>query len=389
MQPADLPYDPSDAGEAPLRAFPGRVALQQRVLPAYRAEFFERLAAACAGGLSMLAGRPRPAEMIASASQLRVASYQRAHNLHLARVDSPYYFLWQAGLADWLRRWDPDVLVVEANPRYLSTPGAMRWMHTRGRPVIGWGLGAPPITGGGPAAGLQRSLRRRFLARCDALVAYSRRGAAEYRAQGFPEDRVYVAPNAVSGRPTVFPPERPSRLERPARVLFVGRLQARKRLENLLQACAELPPALRPEVWIAGDGPARTDLEQLAGQVYPQTRFFGARYGTDLDQLFREADLFVLPGTGGLAVQQAIGHGLPAVVARGDGTQDDLVRPENGWQVSPDDVAALRAALQEALSDLPRLRQMGRESYRIASQEHNLDTMLAVFLKALNEVKKR
>ena len=49
----------------------------------------------------------------------------------------------------------------------------------------------------------------------------------------------------------------------------------------------------------------------------------------------------MLPGTGGLAVQQAMAHGLPVIVAQGDGTQDDLVRPENGWQIPPDDLAAL------------------------------------------------
>ena len=36
----------------------------QRVLPAYRAAFFDALAAECAGGLSVFAGQPRPEEMI-------------------------------------------------------------------------------------------------------------------------------------------------------------------------------------------------------------------------------------------------------------------------------------------------------------------------------------
>ena len=30
-------------------------------------------------------------------------------------------------------------------------------------------------------------------------------------------------------------------------------------------------------------------------------------------------------------------HGLPVIVAQGDGTQDDLVREENGWQIRLDD----------------------------------------------------
>jgi glycosyltransferase involved in cell wall biosynthesis len=79
-------------------------------------------------------------------------------------------------------------------------------------------------------------------------------------------------------------------------------------------------------------------------------------------------------------------HGLPVIVAKGDGTQDDLVRTGNGWQVPPGDFAALVATLREALSDGKRLREMGNESFRIVSQEINLQTMVEVFLQALNSI---
>ena len=77
-------------------------------------------------------------------------------------------------------------------------------------------------------------------------------------------------------------------------------------------------------------------------------------------------------------------HGLPVIVAQGDGTQDDLVRAGNGWQVPPDDFEALLAALKQALSDIPRLRRMGAESYRIVAEEINLERMVEAFVEALN-----
>jgi len=73
-------------------------------------------------------------------------------------------------------------------------------------------------------------------------------------------------------------------------------------------------------------------------------------------------------------------------VAKGDGTQDDLVRPENGWQVPPGDYGALVATMREALSDVGRLRQMGKESFRIVSEEINLEKMVEVFVDALNSI---
>ena len=81
-------------------------------------------------------------------------------------------------------------------------------------------------------------------------------------------------------------------------------------------------------------------------------------------------------------------HGLPVIVAQGDGTQDDLVRPGNGILVPPGDLAALTAALKEALSDPPRLRRMGAEFYRIVVEEVNLEKMVEEFVAAVNQVSK-
>jgi glycosyltransferase involved in cell wall biosynthesis len=76
--------------------------------------------------------------------------------------------------------------------------------------------------------------------------------------------------------------------------------------------------------------------------------------------------------------------GLPVITAEADGTQGDLVRPENGWQIPSDDVQALTNTLRDALSNLEQLQRMGRESYRIVAEEVNLDQMVAVFIKAIN-----
>lgn len=356
--------------------FPGRLGLQQRVLPNYRVPFFEELARACAGGLSVFAGEPRAAEGI-TPGRLHIARQAAARNVHL--FGGPLYLCYQRGLTGWLESWDPQTLIVEANPRYLATSAAVRWMHERGRRVIGWGLGAPPLSG--PLAGVRGMRRVRFLRQFDALIAYSRRGADEYAGLGLPFNRIFVATNAVAGRPAHPPKRRPARGEHPT-VLFVGRLQKRKRVDRLLRACAGMPEP-KPRLLIVGEGPARRELEKLAKEICPEAWFVGGRHGAELEPYFSQADLFVLPGTGGLAVQDAMAHGLPVIVARGDGTQDDLVRAGNGWQIPPDDEAALADTLRLALSDLKRLRKMGEESYRIAAEEINVEKMVEAFVRAL------
>lgn len=359
--------------------FPGRLALQQRVLPSYRVPFFDMLAQACDGGMSLFAGKPRPGEGIPE-GRPQIADFVEAKNIHLFR--GPLYLCYQRGFVEWLGRLDPDALIVEANPRYLAEPSALRWMHGRGRKVIGWGLGAPPLPG--PLGRLRQARWSQFLHQFDVLIAYSQRGAEQYSALGFPGGRIFVAPNAVAPRPKFRPPQRPVKSKQ-LTLLFVGRLQARKRVDFLLRACAEMAEP-QPRLVIVGEGLEREALESLARKIYPRAQFVGAKHGEELKPYFREADLFVLPGTGGLAVQEAMSYGLPVIVAKGDGTQDDLVRETNGWQIDSEDYDALLAALRLALSDVGRLRTMGTESYRIVHEEINLERMVEVFVKASNSL---
>jgi len=357
--------------------FKGKLALQQRVLPSYRVPFFDLLAGRCEGGLSLFAGQARPGEMIAGGTT-HVAKHFEAENMHL--FNGAFYLCYQKGFVNWLAAWDPDALIVEANPRYLATSSAIRWMHARGRKVIGWGLGSPPLSG--PGAGFRQMRRMQFLSRFDALLAYSQRGAEEYAALGFPRGKIFVAHNSVSPKPA-FNVQRSTFNLQPT-ILFVGRLQARKRVDALLRACAEMES--KPRLLIVGDGPERATMESLAREIYPSAEFIGAKHGAELRTYFEQADLFVLPGTGGLAVQEAMSYGLPVIVAKGDGTQDDLVREQNGWQIEPENYGALVAAVKNALSEPARLREMGKESFRIVSEEINIEKMAGTFVRALNSL---
>jgi len=353
--------------------FSGKLALQQRVLPHYRAPFFDLLASACDGGMSLFTGLPRPIEGIATTNQLQIANYKLGKNIHL--FNSIFYLCYQRGLIDWLQNQNPDVLIIEANPRYLSTPSAVNWMHQRRKPVIGWGLGSPSTSG------LRRKRRLRFIGQFDVMISYSQRGADEYAALGFPKEKIFVAHNSVSPSPKHPLLSRPSTFGKQPSILFVGRLQARKRLDLLLHACAEIQNI---RLVIVGDGPERESLETLAKEIYLSAKFVGAKHGDKLKAYFEEADIFVLPGTGGLAVQEAMSYGLPIIVAQGDGTQNDLVRKENGWQIPPNDYTALVSTMKDALSDIARLRRMGAESYRIVKEEINIENMVDVFVAAAN-----
>ena len=85
--------------------FHGRLALQQRVLPNYRAPFFDLLASTCESGMSLFTGLPRPSEGITTAKELQIANYQLGQNIHL--LSGNFYLCYQRGLINWLENWNP------------------------------------------------------------------------------------------------------------------------------------------------------------------------------------------------------------------------------------------------------------------------------------------
>lgn len=355
-----------------------KIGVLQRVLAGYRVPFFDEFAARFDGGVSLFAGNARPGEMIDESRLPERARLFRARNLHLfGRIlNGKAYLCLQTNVLKWLETENPDALICEANMRYLTTVLALGWMRRRGRPVIGWGLGR---------GGWNHPLKRRFIRSFDALISYSGQGAETYRAAGIAPERVFIAHNAAAPRPRH--PDAPERAESfgddgPV-LLSVGRLQARKRIDLLIESCAALENEYRPRLYIVGDGPARAELESLAARRYPRARFFGALYGADLERRFAEADLFVMPGTGGLALQHAMANGLPVIAAEADGTQSDLVRADNGRIVRPGDVSDLTVKIAELLADPKRLRGMGRRSFEIVRDEINLEAMADRFEAAV------
>jgi glycosyltransferase involved in cell wall biosynthesis len=374
-----------NAGGEPV--FPGRLGVVQRVMAQYQLPLLDLLASRCARGLSVFAGPPAAWESLDTGNDFTVAQIESARNVHLFR-DS-FYLCWQARQRQWLDRWQPDVLVVEANPRLISAPIATWSMRRRGRPVLGWGLGLGGAEHAPRMLATRRLLRVPFFRQFDGMLAYGSRAAAQYRQIGFPPEMVFVCKNAVTPAPPLPPPDRPKLFPARPVVLFVGRLSHGKRVDVLLRAFAVLQahgyeplPSLR----IVGDGPELASLKEQAAEVCPDAVFVGGRHGEELVAEFDRADLFVMPGQGGLAVQEAMSHALPIVVGDGDGTQYDLVQNGNGWHVRPGDPGSVAKAIRAALADVAHLRAMGAESFRIVREEVNINRLADAIVCAVNTV---
>lgn len=172
--------------------------------------------------------------------------------------------------------------------------------------------------------------------------------------------------------------------ERDRVVLVAQRLQPEKNTELALEAFAH--SGLASEGWqlhIAGDGPLRSPLEELASRlrISDSTRFLGLRH--DIERLMARAGLLIAPRDDeayGLSVVEAMAMALPVVAAGSGGHLETIGRVHGAALFRPGDARGAAALLSELASDTSRReaygnasRQTQRELFTMAAQARATD----------------
>jgi glycosyltransferase involved in cell wall biosynthesis len=241
-----------------------------------------------------------------------------------------------------------------------------------------------------------------FFANANAGIVFNTR-AKEYfiKKFDFPSGNIFVAPNLVDTQTIELERQYFSALIDAKRqdlgldgmktVLFVGALEPAKRVDYLLRAFAMLGPKVPNSVLlIVGDGSIRHKLEKLAAEIGLDNVIFLGRHITDANLYFMLGDIFVLPGLGGLAISQAMSHGLPIISGKADGTEQDLITGgKNGFILSSNNLVKEISQKMEIMLVDDNLRiQMGQESKRLISERFNIYNTAMIFNKAVRSVLK-
>jgi glycosyltransferase involved in cell wall biosynthesis len=137
-------------------------------------------------------------------------------------------------------------------------------------------------------------------------------------------------------------------------VLALGRLHTNKAFDVLIRALPRLPGV---HAVIAGDGPERTALEELARTEGVADRLHLPGWRTDTDALLAAADVLACPSRVeplGNVVIEAFSARRPVVAAAADGPRELIVPGRDGLLVPLEDEAALADALADVLNDPAR-----------------------------------
>lgn len=248
------------------------------------------------------------------------------------------------------------------------------------------------IRDNGPEQQFLTSLYRELEDRVDQLLTVS--NAFKHYLSDYVQEpeRIGVIPNGFDEK-RFKPVQHENKV---AQLISVCRLVPAKGIDVLLQACSELKKKGYAFVLhLIGDGPIRTELEELAAEldIYEETIFYG--YILHPENFMPFFDVFVLPSRAeafGSVFAEASLCGLAVVGTEVGGIPEQIEHGQNGLLVPVDDVPALTLALEKVISDPMYRYQLARvaldkslKSYSMTSVVQQLRAVYRSYRKEQKE----
>ncbi|MEK7533499.1 MAG: glycosyltransferase [Patescibacteria group bacterium] len=154
-------------------------------------------------------------------------------------------------------------------------------------------------------------------------------------------------------------------------LLYIGRLDADKNIETILQALAITATPIR--MMIAGVGKQKERLQSLATSLKLTNIIWMDEVQKQvIIDLYQLADAFVIMSpveTQSIVALQALACGLPLIAARA-GALPELVDGKNGVLVDAYDVNTLASTIDRLASDSTLRKSMGAQSRKISLRHH-------------------
>jgi glycosyltransferase involved in cell wall biosynthesis len=224
---------------------------------------------------------------------------------------------------------------------------------------------------------LYRAVERRYLATVDGFLCNSPATAATVTDLVGTDKPLRIA---LPGREAIPPAVDEATIRRrglasgPLRLVFLGNLIPRKGLHTLMAALARLPKGSvhlsvigNPNVAPRYAAYCRRQVERLG--LTEVVAFRGLLAEAAVAAELAQAHVLAVPSVYegfGMAYLEGMGYGLPALAGRHGGAATLITEGENGYLVTPGDVAGLSAHLDRLAADRDHLIRMSlaaRERY--------------------------
>ena len=372
-----------------------RVAFVTNIITPYRIAFYSKMATLPGIDLLVVHGDVKGETGRPAAKNLDNWEFSHKEVRNSEKRLGPFVIRWQTGVLPILRSFNPDVVVVLGISGTISNWLILIWGRMKRLRTLMWMCGWEAQKRKSAAYRFKRILLKFFIMLPTTLLVYSSK-AKDYMVElGAPVKKCVICYNGLdideSLRKEAAIKEKAVQLRdklNPGHVpvfLYVGGILPKKRVDLLLKAFANLRKSQAAMLWIIGDGPTMPETKCLAASLDVPDVIFLGRIIDSVDLYFSAADFFVLPGIGGLALNQALFWGTPCICSEADGTEADLVlERETGYYFLPNDEDSLTSALSQAVKatkDLESYSNMTIKGRELIETRSNTDVMLNTFHK--------
>lgn len=283
--------------------------------------------------------RTSPIEFIGLDTAL--VPYDTVDSYYLRRMGLPEDLYGSSLFAEVLRYGQLARAVAEQNHfdvihahDWLSIPAGIEAKRVSGKPLIVHIHATGFDQGGGQHCDSRvYAIEKKGMEHADVVVAVSNYTKEMIvRKYGVNPGKIEVVHNGIDWKPVKVRVEHTPRLpfEKHGRkmVLFVGRLTIQKGADHFLRAAARVvqyEPSTMFVVAGAGDMEHQLIREAASLGLTNNILFVGFQRGEELNALYRDADLFVLPSVSepfGLTALEAVAHGAPVLLSKQSGVKE-------------------------------------------------------------------
>lgn len=301
---------------------------------------------------------------------------------------------WWKKLMRNIRKVRPDIVIINFNPGNLALWIVQFYCYMHGIKVGIWGCGYIRDEISGIKRNIRGAFSDFFLRKAHVIICYGSKYKRDLINAGINENKIFIAQNTINiERIFSLDFDRSASISADTYIiLFVGALISEKNLDLAIRAVARLiREGFKIKFNIIGQGSITDDLKSIVVEEKMEEHIFvlGPKYDAELSSFFIGSDIFILPGTGGLAINEAMAYGLPIISTIGDGTVADLlIEDHNGYFLNdlPDSDNIYNTCRKALSRSKTQLLEMGQKSRQIVSEKATLQKMVSGFKAAVYSV---
>lgn len=316
-------------------------------------------------------------------------------NIGLSEINyklGPFNIRVHKGLLQEVRKFNPDLIIIQSITGNLSYRSVVNWAKRNNKIIVNWACAWEPKLAKGLLLKLKNILVRNFYKKGDAFLTYSTKAVKYVMDRGIDKSKITVCYNGIETDDLILNEKaiieaseaiiEKYSLQHSTNFIYVGGLIPEKRVDLLIEAFAIISSENNAcKLFIIGDGPLKDTMLKQIEPLNKGNIFYLGRIIDGVDPYFAASTCLVLPGVGGLALNQAMFWKKICIASEADGTEEDLIiNGKTGFRFIKDDLNSLVESMRKVMNiDKKELEVMGNHAKDIIVNKSCVNNMVNVF----------